>query len=73
MLFQHRTPQVFDLNKDKTIEQREFVIVAALNDKLTGKNTESLDAPLELDLEMLAQHITAYKVWNCTELFCLCL
>ncbi|XP_033626450.1 uncharacterized protein LOC117289434 isoform X5 [Asterias rubens] len=53
--------QVFDLNKDKTIEQREFVIVAALNDKLTGRVTDSLDAPLELDLEMLAQHITAYK------------
>ncbi|XP_022082266.1 uncharacterized protein LOC110974740 isoform X11 [Acanthaster planci] len=53
--------QVFDLNKDQTIDEREFVIVAALNDKLTGKLTESADAPLELDLDRLAQSITAYK------------
>ncbi|XP_038068008.1 uncharacterized protein LOC119737616 isoform X5 [Patiria miniata] len=53
--------QVFDLNKDQTIDEREFVIVAALNDKLTGKLTDSADAPLELDLDRLAQSITAYK------------
>ena len=43
------------------------MIVAALNDKLTGRVTDSLDAPLELDLEMLAQHITAYKVGHRTK------
>lgn len=28
--------QVFDLNKDKTVDMQEFVTVAALNDKLCG-------------------------------------
>ena len=54
---------MFDLNNDKTIDKREFVTVAALNDKLIGHVTESAQAPLELDLDMLAFNITAYKVW----------
>ena len=54
--------QVFDLNKDKTIDKREFVMVAALNDKLTGHMTQSEKEPLQLDLDALAFHITAYKV-----------
>ncbi|XP_041455152.1 uncharacterized protein LOC121407952 isoform X2 [Lytechinus variegatus] len=53
--------KVFDLNKDKTVDQREFVTVAALNDKLTGKEVTSEAAPLELNLNRLSVHITAYK------------
>ncbi|XP_071502478.1 uncharacterized protein [Diadema antillarum] len=53
--------KVFDLNKDKTIDQREFVTVAALNDKLNGTEIESENDPLELNLQKLSLHITAYK------------
>ena len=53
---------MFDLNKDKTIDEREFVTVAALNDKLAGTEVTSESAPLELNLDKLSLHITAYKV-----------
>ncbi|XP_072024256.1 uncharacterized protein [Amphiura filiformis] len=53
--------QVFDLNKDKTIDKREFVTVAALNDKLTGHETQSTAEPLRLDLDALSFNIQAYK------------
>ncbi|XP_071824551.1 uncharacterized protein [Apostichopus japonicus] len=53
--------KVFDLNSDKTIDEREFVTVAALNDQLLGREIESERAPLELNLKKLSLHITAYK------------
>ncbi|XP_035678480.1 uncharacterized protein LOC118417165 isoform X1 [Branchiostoma floridae] len=69
--------KVFDLNSDKTIDKREFVTVAALNDKLRGitgemnlldvfadredTSTLSPNDPLELNLDKLAFHIQAYK------------
>ncbi|XP_071958688.1 uncharacterized protein [Antedon mediterranea] len=53
--------QIFDLNKDKTIDVREFVTIAALNDKITGHVTESPDEPLNLSLKKLSHHITTYK------------
>eukprot|EP00058_Branchiostoma_floridae_P012157 XP_002597645.1 hypothetical protein BRAFLDRAFT_121691 [Branchiostoma floridae] len=53
--------KVFDLNSDKTIDKREFVTVAALNDKLRGITTLSPNDPLELNLDKLAFHIQAYK------------
>eukprot|EP00057_Strongylocentrotus_purpuratus_P017512 XP_011671986.1 PREDICTED: uncharacterized protein LOC100889312 isoform X2 [Strongylocentrotus purpuratus] len=57
----HLLHKVFDLNKDKTIDHREFVTVAALNDKLIGQEVTSEAAPLELNLNRLSLHITAYK------------
>ncbi|XP_019640400.1 PREDICTED: uncharacterized protein LOC109482140 [Branchiostoma belcheri] len=53
--------KVFDLNSDRTIDKREFVTVAALNDKLRGITTLSPNDPLELNLDKLAFHIQAYK------------
>ncbi|XP_020624656.1 uncharacterized protein LOC110062130 [Orbicella faveolata] len=53
--------QVFDLNKDETIDKREFTAICALNDRIAGIKTESEDASLSLDLENLAQHIVIFK------------
>lgn len=53
--------QVFDLNKDETIDKREFTAICALNDRITGVRTESEDASLALDLGNLAQHIVIFK------------
>ncbi|KAL9974783.1 hypothetical protein ACROYT_G011866 [Oculina patagonica] len=53
--------QVFDLNKDETIDRREFTAICALNDRIAGIKTESEDASLALDLENLAQHIVIFK------------
>lgn len=53
--------QVFDLNKDKTVDKREFTAICALNDRIAGIRTESEDASLALDLENLAQHIVIFK------------
>lgn len=53
--------QVFDLDKDNTVDLREFVTICALNDKLCGIRTESETASLALDLGRLAEHITIYK------------
>lgn len=53
--------QVFDLNKDKTVDKREFTAICALNDRIAGTKTESEDASLALDLEYLAQHIVIFK------------
>ncbi|XP_033105144.1 uncharacterized protein LOC117107551 [Anneissia japonica] len=53
--------QIFDLNKDKTIDVREFVTMAALNDKITGHVTESPDQQLAFSLKKLSHHVTAYK------------
>jgi len=53
--------QVFDLNKDETIDKREFTAICALNDRISGIKTESEDASLALDLENLAQHIVIFK------------
>ncbi|XP_064611460.1 uncharacterized protein LOC135475477 [Liolophura sinensis] len=59
--------KVFDLNKDGTVDMREFVTVAALNDKLCGNTTLDDSKLLKLDLPKLAYHITAFK-----EMFDLC-
>lgn len=53
--------QVFDLNKDETVDKREFTAICALNDRISGVRTESEDASLALDLENLAQHIVIFK------------
>lgn len=53
--------QVFDLNKDRTVDKREFTAICALNDKISGIKTESEEASLALDLENLAQHIVIFK------------
>lgn len=53
--------QVFDLNKDQTIDLREFTAICALNDRIAGIKTETEDASLALDLENLAQHIVIFK------------
>jgi len=52
---------VFDLNKDETIDKREFTAICALNDRIAGIKTESEDASLALELENLAQHIVIFK------------
>ncbi|CAH3026742.1 unnamed protein product, partial [Porites evermanni] len=53
--------QVFDLNKDHTVDKREFAAICALNDQISGTKTESEDASLALDLENLSQHIVIFK------------
>ncbi|XP_073231661.1 uncharacterized protein [Porites lutea] len=53
--------QVFDLNKDHTVDKREFTAICALNDQISGTKTESEDASLALDLENLSQHIVIFK------------
>ncbi|XP_048576875.1 uncharacterized protein LOC5508068 [Nematostella vectensis] len=53
--------QVFDLNKDQTIDRREFTAICALNDRLAGLRTETADGSIALNLQNLAQHIVIFK------------
>ncbi|KAK3747036.1 hypothetical protein QZH41_017812, partial [Actinostola sp. cb2023] len=53
--------QVFDLNKDQTVDGREFIAICCLNDRLAGTRTETADGSIALELEKLAQHIVIFK------------
>ena len=53
--------QLFDLDNSNSIELEEFIAVASLNDKILGKK-RTADEPLQLDLELLSQHLRQYKV-----------
>ncbi|XP_065064228.1 uncharacterized protein LOC135690565 [Rhopilema esculentum] len=53
--------QVFDVDKNKIIDRREFVAICALNDRLCGIRTESKYDCLRLDLHNLIKHLQAYR------------
>eukprot|EP00794_Sanderia_malayensis_P018858 gene18858-20758_t len=53
--------KIFDINKDTTIDRREFIAICALNDKICGLKTESRDDSLRLDLQSLSELLIRYK------------
>ncbi|PAA61433.1 hypothetical protein BOX15_Mlig029845g3 [Macrostomum lignano] len=53
--------RVFDLNGDRTVDVREFLAVAALNDSLCKQKTTDPKADWNLNLDLCSYYITVYK------------
>jgi len=53
--------QIFDVDKDKLIDRREFSTICALNDRICGFRTESKQDCLRLDLENLSKYLSLYR------------
>ncbi|EDV26071.1 uncharacterized protein TRIADDRAFT_55804 [Trichoplax adhaerens] len=52
---------LFDLDGDGEIDVREFIVIASLNDKLSGSRTINEEALLEFDLDRLAHLLRSYR------------
>lgn len=53
--------KIFDVDRNKLIDRREFVTMCALNDRICGFRTESKYDCLRLDLENLSKYLSMYR------------